>query len=502
MSKYLPCRIGLCALMLCAGFASRSRAAVTIKSLDETIQISLPDGWKEERVPPGTSEALEIVAMNQKLDSEVLVTVEEAGDTVLSLDDYMSQVLGNLTKKFPDLTHSDPKTTRINGKDAIRCEYKATVEGRKAGCVLTVVKVGTEFQMVTGLTSAENFTRLRSALGAYAEKVSQVPVPKGSDVVLTGKDGGVQFTFPMNWKQEPLPQNAGADMQMYVVNWKLNCGLYVESEARADTTETITENMQSILESFTKEYPGFTHTVPEPVKVGGHDGLRCEGQITAGGQPLSYIFTSVQTDTSYHQVYAFAPQEKFARLKPALIKAITTIKELKVVTPVDEVSIGKGTPFKGKDGTLKITLPHTWKAMEIKGGGGEIQLALQNPGQDSQLFVISESRDKVKDSLAKYTDQVIEMLNHTGEFSSPTHTDPENIQVNGQDATRFEFHAVSGGTKVAYLVTIVQWKKTFTRVQFLTSESKFKRFKENWEKYTDGLKEAKAGDDGSDATGD
>jgi hypothetical protein len=499
MFKSLPCRIGLCALILSVVFAPRSRAAITLKSLDETIEISLPDGWKEQPIPAGTSEALEIFAINERLGSEVLVTVDEAGDAVIALDDYMSLVLANLTKKYPDLVHKDPKTTRINGKDALRCEYTATEEGHKIGCVLTVVKVGTQFRMVTGLTAVENFTRLKSALGTYAEKVSDIPVPKGSDVVLKGKDGGVQFTFPMNWKQEPLPQNADAEMQLYALNWKLKSGLYVVSVARADTTETITENMQAILEGFTKQYPGFTHTVPEPVKVGGHDGLRCEGQISANGESASYIFTSVQTDTSYHQVYAFAPQEKFARLKPSLIKAVATIKELKAVAPVDEVALGKGTPFKGKDGTLKMTLPHTWKAMEIKGGSGDIQLALQNPGQDAQLYLISQNREKVTPSLDKYTKEVIEGLNHSPEFSSPSNTDPEKIQVNGQDATRFEFHAVSpNGTRVAYLVTIVQAKKAYNRVQFSTSESKFKRFKDGWEKLTDGLKEVKPGDDDSD----
>jgi hypothetical protein len=488
--------------MLSLVIAACSNAAITLKSLDESLQISLPDGWRELPIPPGTSEALEIVAVNDRLGSEVLVTVEEAGDANIAIDDYMSLVLTNLTKRYPDLTHAEPKTVRVNGKDGIRCEYKATEDGHKIGCVLTVVKVGTQFQMVTGLTAIENFMRLRSALGTYAEKVSQVPVPKGSEVVLKGKDGGVQFTFPMNWKQEPLPANSSADMQLFALNWKLNCGLEVESEARADTTETLTENMQSILEEFNKEYPGFTHTVPEPLKVAGHEALRCEGQITAQGEPLSYIFTSVQTDTSFHQVYAFAPHEKFARLKPALIKAVATIKELKVVAPSDEVAIGKGTSFKGKDGTLKIELPHTWKPMEITGGSGDIQLALQNQGQDSSLFVITEDRQKMKASLDKYTNEVIESLNHAPQFSSPSHTDPEKLQVNGQDATRFEFRAVERGTKVAYEVTIVQWKKTFNQIQFRTSESKFKRYKTAWDKYVDTLKEAKPGDEGSDATGD
>jgi hypothetical protein len=35
-------------------------------------------------------------------------------------------------------------------------------------------------------------------------------------------------------------------------------------------------------------------------------------------------------------------------------------------------------------------------------------------------------------------------------------------------------------------------------VQFSTSESKFKRYKDGWEKLTDGLKDAKPGDDDSD----
>jgi hypothetical protein len=494
MLKRVPA-VGLSALMSVLVFTGFSDAAITLKSLDETIQISLPTGWQEEPVPPNTAEALEIIAINQKLDSEVFVTVEESGDAVIAMDDYLTLVLANLTKKFPDLTHGDFKTTRIHGKDALRCEYKATENGTKVGCVLTVTKIGTQFVMVTGLTSVENFTRLRSALGTYAEKVTQVPVPKGSDVVLKGKDGGVQFTFPMNWKQEPLPANAGPDMQLYALNWKLKSGLYVVSEVRADTTETLTENMQSILEDFTKQYPGFTHTVPEPVKVAGHDGLRCEGQISANGESASYILTSVQTDTSYHQVYAFAPQDKFARLKPSLIKAVATIKELKVVAPADDVAAAKGTVFKGKDGTLKISLPHTWKPMEIQGGGGEIQLALQNLPQDAQLILFCDSREKANATLDAYTDQVIDSMNRDSEFSSPSHTDPEKIQINGQDATRFEFHAVVKGERTAFLVTIIQSKKTFNRLQLGTSESKLKRYKTGWEKLAAGLTEVKPGDD-------
>ena len=497
MLKNLYCRIGLGALFSALFLAVDCRAAITIKSLDETIQISLPDGWKEEAVPPGTSEALEIIAFNERLNARLFVTVEEAGDTVISLDDYMGATLNQLKNKYSDLTHTDPKSIRINGKDAIRCEYKATENGVKIGCVMTVLKVDTHFELVDGATAVESFPRLRSALGTYAEKVKDVTAVAGAEVVVKGKDGSVQLTLPANWKQEPLPVNSSPYLQLYAQNWKLNCGVMLLSQVRADTTETLPENLQSILESFTKEYPGFTHTVPEPAKVAGHDALRCEGKITVNGEEQSYLFTSVQTETSYHQIYAFSSDLKFARLKPSLIKLISTIKELKAPAANDLAAVGggKGIPFKGKDGTLKINLPRTWKPMEITGGGGDIQLALSNTQQDTQLFLISDNRDQLKLSLKKYTARVIEELNHTTGLDNPTNTDPESLQINGQDAMRFEFHAVDAGIKMAYLVTIIQSDKTFNQLQFRCTESRFTKSKAGWEKLAEGLKEVKAGDD-------
>jgi hypothetical protein len=314
-------------------------------------------------------------------------------------------------------------------------------------------------------------------------------------VVVKGKDGSIQLTLPQNWKQEPLPANSGPYLQLYAQNFKLNCGVMVASQSREDIAQTLLENLDATLDNFTKEYPGFTHTVPEPMKLGGHDALRCEAQMEAGGEKLCYIFTAVQTDTSYNQIYAFSTDVKFARLKPALIKLSSSLQELKVAPADDTPAVaGKGLPFKTKDATLKITLTRDWKPMETR-AGSEVQLALNNVKQDTQLMLITESRDKVKLDLKKYTAMVIESLEKSEEFTGASHTEPEAIQIAGHDALRFDFHAVAAGTKVAYMITVVQTDKNFTRLQFSSTASKFTKFKPTWVKMSDTLKDSKADDD-------
>jgi Ni,Fe-hydrogenase maturation factor len=65
------------------------------------------------------------------------------------------------------------------------------------------------------------------------------------------------------------------------------------------------------------------------------------------------------------------------------------------------------------------------------------------------------------------------------------------IKVNDQDAAQFEFHGTAQGTRLGYVVTVVQSDKNFIRVTAWTTESKLKKMKPLMTKLAEGVKELK-----------
>jgi hypothetical protein len=494
------------ALLVCIGCVGLGGlpvlAETTFKSSDSTLQIKMPDGWKQGGMPPGSPESLKIILGNEKLDALVTVEVDDT-DTFSTLDACIKAKLDAYKTKFGDLTHTDPKSLKIGGKDALRCECKSTQNGVKVASVVTVIKAGTQFQTTIGSTAIEYFPRLKGALARASETVTDLTPPAGPDLVVKGKDGLVQLTLSGNWKEEPRPQEAGASFQLLAHEWKQDIYVQVVSQARADTTQSLKENLQALLDELTKTYPGTTHTDPQAIKVAGFDGLQCEAELAVTHGKIASLITALQTPTQYLLVHAYCPQPKYTHLKPAMLKATNSIKELAASNAVvaDSGFVGRPVVLKGKDGTVQMTVPRQWKTEKAPPeSDNSVQISAANAQDGDELLLLVQPRaktpgDKTPMDLKTYTNRTLEEFNHSPNITGISHTDPAAVQIDGHDAMQFEFHFTSDGVKTAYLIASIQTDKNFIRLQCWTTESRFQKLKTAFTDLASAIKEVKPGDD-------
>ncbi len=504
-NSLLPTALLTAGLVLLA--TAVSHATVTIKGKNETVQIKLPDGWKESGPPPNLPPSTELCAAQPRIGAFLIVNVDEATDDTPTLDDYLKASLKEMTKTYGDLVATKPVTGKINKQETMRCEARYTFEGTKVGAVVSVVKVDTHYERVTILTGVDQFNRVKSALANLANDLSDITVPVGPDVTFKGKDSLFQLTFTGDWKQQPLPLDAPS-RQLIARSFKQNMEMEVFSIVKADTTETLQHLFDASVDELSKQMTDATKTDPEKIKLAGFDALRCEATGSfkdakgADSPKITFLITVLSTPTQLVIIDESSPQKDYPRLKAALLKPLNTFKELTVTAKAnpdadgDEPILGKLTPIRNKDGTIQIGLPHGWKSTPPPPDADKsLQITASSPQDGTEVMVVVEDRKTI--TLQQYTDGTLKAFGADPGVTDLTHTDPKIIKINGKDAAQFEIHCTANGTKLAYLVTIAQTNKSYLRTQFYSTESKFTKMKPIFLQLAPGVKQG-AVDDNSD----
>jgi hypothetical protein len=170
-------RAATATIALCIAFALPARADITLKSQDGTLELTVPNGWREAK-PAGP--AIKIQAMSGR-GSIVMVRVVSREDFT-DFKSFANAGVERLKRNMPD-ADAKVEDIQINGKPAIRAHIEGTqANGRKRGFLLTFLEADGIFIDVITSANASVFKAEEEALAGLASQLkistaSATPAP-------------------------------------------------------------------------------------------------------------------------------------------------------------------------------------------------------------------------------------------------------------------------------------------------------------------------------------
>jgi hypothetical protein len=155
-------------------FALPARADTTIKSDDASVELTVPNGWRQTKT---TVPAIQIEATDGR--ALVLVRVAQKED----FKDLRSFAQVGSAKLTKGLTDADPKfeDLQVNGKPAIRVSALGTqANGVRRGFVLTFIDTDGVFVNVIGIANASAFKAEEPTLVDMAGRVKILTAAAGA----------------------------------------------------------------------------------------------------------------------------------------------------------------------------------------------------------------------------------------------------------------------------------------------------------------------------------
>jgi hypothetical protein len=146
-------------------FAAPARADTTIKSDDASVEITVPNGWRQTKA---AASAIQIQVTNGR--AVVLVRVASRED----YKDLKSFAQVGSQRFMKNLTDAEPKfeDVQVNGKPAIRVSAEGTQNnGIRRGYILTFVDTDGMFVEVVGIANASAFKAEQQTITDMAAKV-------------------------------------------------------------------------------------------------------------------------------------------------------------------------------------------------------------------------------------------------------------------------------------------------------------------------------------------
>jgi hypothetical protein len=156
------------------GLALPARADTTIKSDDASVELTVPNGWRQTK---STMQAIKIEATDGR--ALVLVRVVQKED----FKDLKSFAQVGSARFIKALTDAEPKfeDVQVNGKPAIRVSAEGTqANGVRRGFVMTFFDTDGVFVDVIGIANASNFKAEEAAMVDMASRVKILAAAAGA----------------------------------------------------------------------------------------------------------------------------------------------------------------------------------------------------------------------------------------------------------------------------------------------------------------------------------
>jgi hypothetical protein len=163
----------------CVAFALPAHADTTIKSDDASVELTVPNGWRQTKT---AAPAIQIQATNGR--AVVLVRVAQKED----FKDLKSFAQIGSARFMKNLTDAEPKTedVQVNGKPAIRISAEGTQSnGQRRGFVMTFMDTDGMFVEVIGIANKTEQQTIADMAGkvkvlAAAGATAQTPPRPGN----------------------------------------------------------------------------------------------------------------------------------------------------------------------------------------------------------------------------------------------------------------------------------------------------------------------------------
>jgi hypothetical protein len=170
MNARIIVMLGLAALV---GFALPAHADTTIKSDDASVEITVPNGWRQTKP---RSPAIQIQVTNGR--AAILVRVASKED-YKDLKSFAEVASSRFTKNFTD---AEPKfeDVQVNGKPAIRVSATGTqTNGIRRGYIMTFVETDGKFVEVAGIANASALEAEQQSMADMAGRVKVLAAGAG-----------------------------------------------------------------------------------------------------------------------------------------------------------------------------------------------------------------------------------------------------------------------------------------------------------------------------------
>jgi len=157
--------IVIVALVGFVAFAAPAQADTTIKSDDSSVEITVPNGWRQTKA---ATPKIQIQATNGRA---IVVVRVAAKEDYKDLKSFAAVGSSRFIKRFVD---AEPKTedVQVNGNPAIRISAEGTQDnGQRRGCVLTFIDAGGTFIEVMGIANASAFATEQQTMADLAGRV-------------------------------------------------------------------------------------------------------------------------------------------------------------------------------------------------------------------------------------------------------------------------------------------------------------------------------------------
>ena len=488
--------VGLVLGTLAAGPAG----SVTVKSADGSIQMTAPAGWIRGEPPsPGIS----LLVLNDAQQCGAMIIAEDRTDLALTLAQYARRAVDQL-KQSPALTDQSATAltpVKVGSHVAQRCTFRCSTGGMKLAYVLTFVQGDHDFLDVQAWAVADQFDRDRPLLETIAANVRELAVAPvvspsaaavGPAVTIEGKDHSDRLTLPAGFAQADLPPDASPTIQMMATNATSGANVLLSTESRAGTTLTLAQYAQRMVDAMSKTTVNTdtSHTPFKPVKVAGHDALRCEFRSTTNGVRLEWLLTAIQTDKNFDEVNGWTARSKFAAMEKDLAKLSNGFEEL----------AGKPVVIEGKDHTVRLTLPSGFYKSDLPAGmAATVQLLAVDDDDGVCVTVVTEPAQGLTLALPAYGEAVVASMAKSQANADLSYTPFVPVKVNGHDAARCELQSTTNKTPLTWLITVLRVGDTYVQLNDWCPKALFGKAKPLMARLPDGFEEvtATAGHDGT-----
>jgi hypothetical protein len=153
-------------MALVAAFAPSAYADITVKSQDGTMEMTLPNGWREAKKAGPNAK----IHATDGHSARVTVRVEPKEDftDLKAFAEFMGK---RLKKKFVD---ADPKfeDVQVGGKPAVRISLMGQARsGKRAGYILTLFEGDSVYVSVMASANAGVFNKVKDVLSNLPDQV-------------------------------------------------------------------------------------------------------------------------------------------------------------------------------------------------------------------------------------------------------------------------------------------------------------------------------------------
>jgi len=163
------------AVVISVALAGPAFADTTIKSADGTVQITVPNGWREGK-PFGPNIKVQASSARGGLVLVRVVSKEDFKD----LKSFANVALERLKKNMPDV---EPKTEeiQINNKPAIRITLEGTqANGQRRGYLITFFEADGSYVDVVTMAAASAFKTEEAVFAGLASQVKVLAAPEAA----------------------------------------------------------------------------------------------------------------------------------------------------------------------------------------------------------------------------------------------------------------------------------------------------------------------------------